>query len=311
MKKISMLLTIALFAVFFSISASAEDKSDFLYAVKSDGTAIITEFVGYAENIVIPSEIDGYTVSEIGTYCFEREAGLRTVEIPSSVKTISEKAFSACYGLETVTLSEGLKEIKAYAFSECSYLKEIIIPDSVFELGEAAFKDCSYLETAVIGNGITIISDSAFENCFLLNNVTIGENVVEIGRSAFDGAALSTIYIPVSVRTISAYAFDETSILNVYYGGTESQWEKINCTYGNSRLEDARIRFMVDAEGNVDKSVAKETFGIAMVYMLIVAAIITAVVVILLKTRKRECCPYCNADIEEGSAFCGNCGSKL
>lgn len=309
MKKISAFLTAALSAVLLSITASAQ--SDFLYAVKEDGTAVITEFIGYEADLVIPSELDGYTVSEIGSYCFERESGLRTLEIPSSVKIISEKAFSACYGLETVKLSEGLEEIKEFAFSECSYLREIVIPDSVQELGEASFKDCTYLKTAVIGKGVTKISESAFENCYVLENLTLSDNVTEIGKKAFDGAVLPTVHIPASVRLIEAYAFNDTGIMNVNYGGTESQWEKINFTYGNSDLEYAKVRFMVDANGNVDKSVVKKNMGVILIYVAVVAAVITAVLIILVKTRKRECCPYCNTNIEEGSEFCGNCGSKL
>ena len=311
MKKLSALLISAFSALLLCLPASAEETEDFLYAVKSDGTAVITEFIGYETDIVIPAQLDGYEVSEIGAYCFEHEHSLRTVEIPSSVRTISEKAFSACYGLESVKLSEGLEEIKDYAFSECSYLREITIPDSVTSLGQSAFLNCSYLYKAVIGDGVKVISESAFKDCYVLEELSLGENVTEIEKSAFESARIPTIYIPLSVQRIHNYAFDETGIRNVYYAGTEKQWESIGISYGNSDLEYADIRYMVDAEGKTDPAVLRKTVGVIVIYAGVVAAIIVVVIVVISRTRKKDECPYCNSHIDEDSEYCGNCGSKL
>ncbi len=311
MKKISAFLILAVSMIVLSLSVSAASKEDFLYAVKEDGTAIITEFVGYEEILVIPSEIDGYAVSEIGAYCFEYESALRTVEIPASVQIISEKAFSSCYGLETVTLSEGLKEIGSFAFSDCSYLSEIIIPNSVTKLGEGVFMNCSNLNKAVIGNGVTDISNYTFSDCYVLHEVEMGNNVRVIGQSAFKDTGISTIYIPVSVSNIHANAFDDTNIMNVYYGGTEAQWDNIDVSYGNSDLTSVKVRYLVNSDGEMDKTAVKKAFGVIIVYAALVVVLIVAVIIILVKTRKKGVCPYCNTPIEGESKFCGNCGSKL
>lgn len=311
MKKISTFFISVIAMTIFSLPASAASESDFLYAVKEDGTAIITEFVGYEENLVIPAEIDGYSVSEIGTYCFEHESGLRTLEVPSSVQIIAEKAFADCYGLETVKLSEGLREIKGYAFSGCSYLGEIVIPESVNELGGGAFKGCSYLRKAVIGNGVTVINEDAFGGCYVLEEVSLGSKVVTIKENAFEGAVLPTIFIPASVQRIEPYAFDNAGIIDVYYGGTEAQWEEIDISYGNAPLKNGKIRFMVDAQGKMDKTAIKKTMGITLIYVCVVAALLVAVILVLVKTRKRDVCPYCNSGIDNESVYCGNCGSKL
>lgn len=311
MKKISAFLILAVSMIVLSLSVSAASKEDFLYAVKEDGTAIITEFVGYEEILVIPSEIDGYAVSEIGAYCFEYESALRTVEIPASVQIISEKAFSSCYELETVTLSEGLKEIGSFAFSDCSYLCEIIIPNSVTKLGEGVFMNCSNLNKAVIGNGVTDISNYAFSDCYVLHEVEMGNNVRVIGQSAFKDTGISTIYIPVSVSNIHANAFDDTNIMNVYYGGTEAQWDNIDVSYGNSDLTSVKIRYLVNADGKTDPAVLRKTVGVVVIYAGVVAAIIVVVIVVVSRTRKKDECPYCNSHIDEDSEYCGNCGSKL
>lgn len=50
-----------------SIFALANDKTnDFEYYIMEDETASISGYTGLAKDIVIPSEIDGYTVTEIG-----------------------------------------------------------------------------------------------------------------------------------------------------------------------------------------------------------------------------------------------------
>jgi hypothetical protein len=53
-------------------------------------------------SLVIPSKVNGYTVTDIGNSAFEDCSGLTNVTIPSSVTSIGRSTFSGCSSLTTV-----------------------------------------------------------------------------------------------------------------------------------------------------------------------------------------------------------------
>jgi len=62
--------------------------------------------------IVIPDEIDGIPVKEIGEYAFNSYLGLRTVEINCDTITLRANAFYRCRNLSMITFHQ-LNRIKA------------------------------------------------------------------------------------------------------------------------------------------------------------------------------------------------------
>ena len=139
-------------------------------------------------SVVIPTNVTtvGYSAfkrcSSLTTVTFEKESQLKTIggdyyyggafsdctaltsiEIPASVETIGNTAFSDCSQLATVTFEKGsqLKTIgggyySSYyhgAFSDCSSLTSIEIPASVETIEATAFKRCSKLTTVTFEKG--------------------------------------------------------------------------------------------------------------------------------------------------------------
>ena len=66
-------------------------------------------------------------------------SGLRTITIPSSVKTIGENAFAFCSELFSVTIRDGVTTIGEEAFGNCYKLAILDIPNSVKSIGRCAF----------------------------------------------------------------------------------------------------------------------------------------------------------------------------
>lgn len=70
-----------------------------------------------------------HSLREISTATFY-SSGLNSIDIPDSIISIGNKAFSDCSGLTSATIPNSVRKIGDQAFSGCSSLVEVIIPDS-------------------------------------------------------------------------------------------------------------------------------------------------------------------------------------
>lgn len=101
------------------------------YPYEEDGTCKASMFRGNGnvKDVVIPSRVTynykTYTVSTIGNSFAYNQTMIKSVVIPSSVKSINMSAFYGCTSLETLTLPEGLEKIGEYAFGGYWWLPKI------------------------------------------------------------------------------------------------------------------------------------------------------------------------------------------
>lgn len=219
MKRIISALTSVFLLSALTFTSSAEEFSedlDWLYAVKEDGTAAITVPGMAAVNsgdVIIPAEIDGYTVTEIGDRCFTEQTGIFTAEIPLTVTYVGEYAFEKCYGLSTVSFG--------YDFNNAGGGTQVI--------GEGAFANCYGLQSVYLPAGLKVIGDRVFSDCSALTMVDIPYGTEQIGNETFRNCtALQAVIIPVTVTALGDDIFDGcTSSLVVYYEGTDEQWREI------------------------------------------------------------------------------------
>ena len=132
-----------------------------------------------------------------------------------------------------------------YAFEYCLSLTSITIPDSVTSIGDGAFEDCDSLTSINIPDGITSIGYSTFYGCPISTSITIPDSVTEIGQSAFNSCfSLPSITIPDSVTSIGNYAFSRCEgLTDVYYTGTQEQWNAITIGSYNTYLTNATIHY--------------------------------------------------------------------
>jgi hypothetical protein len=118
-------------------SGKAAPASDFTYVLSEDGKGVvIEEYTGEGGKLVIPAEIEGFPVVELGSSSFEGETSrgygpgtdLTSVVIPAGVKKIGPNAFWGCKNLTSVTFLGSGVELEG-GFRDCTELTELQFPD--------------------------------------------------------------------------------------------------------------------------------------------------------------------------------------
>ncbi|GHT67292.1 hypothetical protein FACS189452_04730 [Bacteroidia bacterium] len=194
-------------------------------------------------HLVIP---EGITTIGTGTgRVFEACLGLSTVSLPSTLQTISNKAFFGNEGLRTINFPPNLKTIGMSAFQNCSTLDAVQFPQGLTEIVEGAFMACSSMRGELrIPSSVTRISSSAFRAMDIsslvfdspselrtlsdlsfgdnksLTKVELPEGLVELGSCSNSGGvfencpALQHVTLPSTLTLIGKRAFYGNSLLS-------------------------------------------------------------------------------------------------
>lgn len=224
-------------------------NDEFQYTELKSGVRI-TNYVGAAEKVIVPAEIDGAPVTEINEDAFADCEEVLQISLPATVKRIGkfilsqnqidapeEKIlpppvyflYSELGGEITIDKYTGTEnsaiipaaldglpvtKIGDYAFQYCENLTAIEIPNSVKKIGLAAFEYCTALTAVDIPDSVTAIGYCAFSNCKSLRELHIPNSVTEIDRWAFGGcSSLKEVTIPDSITKIDRCVFGGCSFL--------------------------------------------------------------------------------------------------
>ena len=158
---------------------------------------------------------DGLT--EIGHSLFEGCSSLASVKLPATMTVIPNDMFYSS-GIKSITIPSTMKSIGENAFRNCDALTSIVIPDGVESLGNHVFFDCNNLLSATIGEGVTTIPTSAFDDDYALSVVSLPSTLITISDYAFNTCrSLTSITIPENVASIGENAFTECDKLTSIY----------------------------------------------------------------------------------------------
>lgn len=86
------------------------------------------------ESLAVPEGIEELK----GSVCGKCES-LKSVTLPSTLKTIGESCFYGCMALASAKLPEGLESVKNYAFFNCPSLTSVRLTGNVTSIGDYAF----------------------------------------------------------------------------------------------------------------------------------------------------------------------------
>ena len=186
----TLMMFVCMIALAVQTSAGIIQSEQFGYTVNPDGVSVtIVKGNNVEGDLVIPSELREYSVTQIGASAFQGLLKLTSVTIPGSVTQIGTSAFQSCEALQSVTILDGVTQIGARAFESCKAVQSVTIPGSVSSIGENAFQGCSALQSVTIPDGVTQIGKSAFQGCSALQSVTIPASMTSLGDNAFSGCS--------------------------------------------------------------------------------------------------------------------------
>ena len=188
----------------FTDAYKATDISSYL-TVNSSG--VITAYSGTdIEDILIPSEVDGVTVTGIGDSVFSNHTEIASVQFPATLKSIGNSAFSGA-GLGRATRAGNL-----------------VIPSTIDTIGINAFRNCAYLGTVTFEDYSGVNPEaiqfesstyygndgsSLFRGCSKLTSITLSNRVIDIPMTfAADDTSLEMVSWTNTLETIGTRAFE-------------------------------------------------------------------------------------------------------
>ena len=140
MMKRSLILVLSLLMLVLWIPALAE-STDWNYDANY---AILRGYDGAGGDVVVPEEIDGFTVDVIGVSVFKGDT-ITSLTLPETVLELRSNAVASCEKLASVTLPQSLAVINRMNFFSCNALSEVTIPAGVRYIGDGSFRFCDAL----------------------------------------------------------------------------------------------------------------------------------------------------------------------
>lgn len=139
------------------------------YEETAEGNIRLLRMFGTSPEVVVPENILGKKVTELGNYCFAATNKAASCQICSDglAGEAADREF------QRLTAQGKLCELCG------KYLEKVILPKGMVRMGDFCFYQCSSLSELTIGSSLTEIGSDAFMNCLRLHKITVLGSVKE------------------------------------------------------------------------------------------------------------------------------------
>ncbi len=189
-------------------------------------------------NLRLPALHNNKPVLAIAAGAFENRVKLKSVHISQNIAVIGDGAFAGCTALEAVTFADEseLLSFGSGVFSGCALIERIAIPAGVTTLSDGLFEGCEALFEVTVNGNLLSLGDDVFAGCaikptleedgvaylgteekpYLIllelkdkskTSLAIPEGTVIIAPYALNGAAVTSVTFPSTLREIGGFAF--------------------------------------------------------------------------------------------------------
>ena len=129
------------------------------YQKKGDGSVRLLRMFGTSPEVVVPSEIEGMPVTEIGEYCFARDRQVTDylVSPDGRKEEVSTYRLTPLCGnyIQTIFLPDSVRSLDRFAFYQCSSLRELSVGAYLTDIGSDVFMNCRNLTSIILRAEIT------------------------------------------------------------------------------------------------------------------------------------------------------------
>ena len=241
-------------------SLDPQTSGDYQYSIQNGSEAMILMCTSPDDEVEVPSEIDGYTVTSVFKGAFLNCAAM-SITLPETVKTIGEAPFGEF--LESLTIPGGCETIEGIEpFITCTALKEInvtegsgsyasrdgvlysndfselifypqakadeefIAPTETEKIAISAFCGNNNLKKADLSS-VKSIGSYAFDGCGNLSSVKLSDKLESVGDHAFYNClSLPSVRLGANVTEIGDYAvgfvYDDAAAAEAVQNGAEN-----------------------------------------------------------------------------------------
>jgi len=214
---------------------------------------------------IIPSEFIGLPVVGIQAYAF-KDSELNNITIPSSINTISGRAFMNCDSITQMHIPASVSNMQSSPFIGCSQLNVITVDPANPNFMSAEGVLFNKLQTTLVcypshragssyqvPESVETIGYSSFYECYQLTSMVFPDSLRTIQQSAFLSCVnLKRLHIPENVTSIELFAFARCSSLKraVFYGDGDTQNSQlITSRVFEEGSSDFRIYYFSDHSG--------------------------------------------------------------
>ena len=185
-----------------------------------------------------------WTLTEDGSFAFHGEGHMRNYTNPYSW------AYSVPWErlknlITSVTMDNGIYNLCEYAFFGCGNLTGVDLSNTLDRLHSSSLRCCPGLTQLELPDSITVISSLSLSWDTGLTQLRLPKNLAVLGHSSLYGCTgIAEIEVPKGLSLVRHEAFHTfTSLTDVYFTGTEAQWNGIEFEYGNGDVQNANIHF--------------------------------------------------------------------
>lgn len=291
------------------------------YSKSSTNELTVLQYDGFEKDLVLPSTIDGFTVTAVGENCFyygQVLSGnyLESVKLPDSIKKIGGNAFLNIEKIKEILIPKGVETIGSKAFVNMTDLTKFEVDKDnknfAAENGALFNKDKTILYyypikkpdiKYTVPEGVATITDYAFYLSNGTQSVYLPSTLQEIKTYGFGNSkSITNIYFTSeNVPKIASNAFSNIKELNIYYPKGNENWKKEEGKYGSTNIKynewDPNEKPKQDEEKKPDEEGGSN--NTTLIIILVIAAVIILGAIAFIALRKCFTTKVSSAAIEQ------------
>ena len=173
---------------------------------------------------------------------------LKSLSIPSSVKSLGSFSFWGCSKLEKVVMPDGIETVSAYAFSGCTSLKDVTLPATLRLIDMKAFQNCTALSAITIPPTAKVDA-TAFEGCTGLPSSDTAGSADTVNHTTGTTSAVSGNNTPEKSVSGNNTTGDSTTGNSTTGDSTTGNSTTDNSTSGTETAESGTDQYVIHAAG--------------------------------------------------------------